>query len=107
MKPCILSTKDGKGWKRGGFDISYKSNSVLNIGHRHYSTFSFRYEFLHEDDDVYFSYCYPYGYSKLQKYLSEKEKEHRSIMSVKSIGRTIGGNSIDLIAITNQDKEEK
>ena len=28
-------------------------------------------------------------------------------MSVKSIGRTVGGNSIDLVAITNPGKEEK
>ena len=45
MRPCIFSSKGQLGWKRGGFDISYRKNSISNRGDRKYYTFQFSYNF--------------------------------------------------------------
>jgi hypothetical protein len=36
---------------------------------------SFDYKFEYDNDEVYFSYCVPYTYSRLLKYIKEKTSQ--------------------------------
>mmetsp|Transcript_30020 Transcript_30020/g.29270 ORF Transcript_30020/g.29270 Transcript_30020/m.29270 type:complete len:83 (+) Transcript_30020:373-621(+) len=80
MKPLIYSMKDAEsrnvGWTRVGDDISYYqnpnakaklgsglSNGAIGGVPSNYYTLSFKLQFKHDHDEVYFAYCYPYTYS--------------------------------------------
>lgn len=69
MKPCVLSVRNEKGWKRDGFNIMYKKNSINYRGDKNYYTFQFSYNFTHINDRVYFAYSYPYTFTRLQNFL--------------------------------------
>jgi hypothetical protein len=65
MRPCVNSTRKGKDWERAGFNVDYRKNS-LEGG---FYSLSFSYDFTEPMDQVYFAYCYPYTYSRLQRLL--------------------------------------
>ncbi len=75
MKPIIYSKKDaegdaaGNGWYRDGENICYYQNSMKKKGGGFYHTLTFSFTFKHDDDEVYFSHCYPYTYSDCCEYL--------------------------------------
>lgn len=70
MKVLVYSKKQaqssGTGWFRGGTDIMYVRNNIVKdtndyqIWHNSFYSLSFGYQFEHDDDTVYFAYCYPY-----------------------------------------------
>lgn len=53
---------------------------------------SYTYEFQSENDVTFFSYSYPYTYSRLDKMLFELEDLNQSILKRRSIGTSLGGN---------------
>lgn len=75
MKVLVQSEKQSEekdiGWYRAGQKISYyhngisKKDSLKKQGGNNKTlyTLTFTYEFLYDDDTVYFAYCYPYNYS--------------------------------------------
>ena len=92
LKPIIFSQrnyqKTGKGWFRGGSNISYAKNDYKRniqawaqrfhsyIGlqretmtkeqkNKTFYTLNFSYTFEYENDSVYFAHCFPYTYSDL------------------------------------------
>ena len=74
MKVSIYSEKRSEksegaiGWHKGGERISYYGNGIKKdvcYTSKGYYTASFTYKFLHDDDMVYFAYCFPYTYSDL------------------------------------------
>ena len=91
MKPCVLSKKKDVGWQRAGFDIEYRKNSILYDEGCNYYTLSFSYNFTELDDQVYFSYSYPYTYTRLLKFLNSIERKHPDKMRRKLITKTLGG----------------
>lgn len=91
MKPCVYSVKAGKGWERTGSNIQYRKNSIHLDEDRAYYSLTFSYEFLHEDDEVFFAYCYPYTYTRLQRFLEGLEAKHSDKMRRKVITKTLGG----------------
>jgi hypothetical protein len=66
-----LHKKDEIGWHRVGSDIKYYQNTMKNkaggnmFPNRRYYTLSFTHEFKSDDDQVYFTHCFPYNYSDL------------------------------------------
>ena len=86
MKVSIYSEKlaqgtnedgsNGRGWYRGGDRISYFGNNIKkDCGYACYTyyTLQFSYKFPHDDDTVYFAFCYPYTYTDLINDLNEIE----------------------------------
>jgi hypothetical protein len=91
----------GKGWFRGGFDVSYYANG-LKRGSKSYFSLSFTYRFEHDDDRVFFAYCYPYTYTHLQHYLADVDRDERksTICKRRKLCNTLAGNRCDLLTIT-------
>ena len=58
MKICIKSKKENNFWYRGGYDITYKKGFILKGSetNKKFYTLSFKYKFMHDNDDVWFSY---------------------------------------------------
>jgi hypothetical protein len=65
------------GWKKAGENIEFKRSKVNQLftsfrPRKDYSQLSFTYDFQHaEEDTTYFSYCFPYSFTKLHNLLSE------------------------------------
>ena len=56
------------GWFKGGEHISYYMNGIRkdnNYYSRSFYSLTFSYKFTHNNDKVYFAYCYPYTYTDL------------------------------------------
>jgi len=116
MKILCFSTKvkdtAGMGWHRVGENINYYMNSYkrdnLRFSRFHY-TFTFTTTFEHDDDQVFFSHCFPYTYSDLVEDLNRIEKDsttqnyyHRATLT-----RTLAGNKCEYLTITSKDKDPK
>jgi hypothetical protein len=73
MKPLIYSEKTaltkGVGWVREGAEICYYTNNMKRKFGGYYSSLSFTLRFENDYDCVYVAHCYPYTYTRLQKYL--------------------------------------
>ena len=70
MKVSVYSEKKSEeeelGWHRACTDISYFKNQIHKDGSsKTYYTLTFTYEFSHDNDSVFFAYCYPYSYTDL------------------------------------------
>lgn len=95
--------KSNMGWQRDGTDFSYTENQYSKnpqSGKKCY-TFSWTYTFNHTDDEVYFSYGYPYTYSDLDRFLeSICTSENRRILKRSLLTKTLVGNRVDLLTIT-------
>lgn len=67
-----------------------------------YFTLSFQTQFKHDDDEVFYSHCYPYTYSDCCEYLAKicitetKDKIRKTILC-----KTIAGNDCEMVIITN------
>lgn len=82
MRILVFSVKTKKerdlGWHRAGTDISYFQNNFKKENlrfTRYYYTFTFTHTFEYDEDQVYFSHCFPYTYSDLQDDLTRIEKD--------------------------------
>lgn len=118
MKVLVFSKKkfieEGSGWVRGTENISYFQNKGVEKRQggaiiKKFYTLKFDFKFEDEDDEVYFAYNYPYTYSKLNSYLTEKAREKHPFYSCRTLCRTIAENRVSLVTITDNDvpKEKK
>jgi murein tripeptide amidase MpaA len=103
---------NGKGWYRGGERISYYGNGIKkDAGYAtcSYYTLSFSYKFLHDDDAVYFAFCYPYTYSDLMQDLNEIELDtgRRETMQRKVLCKTLSGQDCEVLTITQKGDLKK
>lgn len=105
LKPAVYSVKakekNGIGWTRQGNHISYYRNNMMTFVKNY--TLTFTYEFLYEDDTVYFAHSYPYTYSDLMKYIisTTSDKIKASFMTRKVVCKSLLGNDVEVITITN------
>jgi len=104
---------DGRGWHRGGADVSYYQNETpkrrkeepastegVSAPPRKRYTLAFRYSFEHPGDTVFFAYCYPYTYTRLQMELNELEAGcPYGVMQRGVLCASIAGNAIERITI--------
>ena len=111
MKISIYSEKHSEaeegGWIRGGDRISYYGNGIkkdICYTSKGYYTASFTYKFLHDDDVVYFAYCYPYTYTDLMQDIHEieSEPERRAICSRKTLCKTLAGVDCEILTVTEK-----
>ena len=109
MKPLIYSEKkveeEGIGWFRDGYNIGYYKNGIKKEKGSYY-TLTFKYRFEHDDDTVYFAYWYPYTYSDLKADLIaiERNPKTKNFWVIRSLCRSLAGNSWDYLTITNKNK---
>lgn len=106
-----LKARDEIGWHRTGFNINYLSNHFkreqINRIIRTFYTFTFTCTFEFDDDQVFFSHCYPYTYSDLQEDLSRIEKDPacQNFFYRGTLTRTLAGNRCEYLSITSKDKD--
>ena len=83
MKVTVYSEKKSEhekiGWHRSCYDISYFKNTIRKETNKdkYYYTATFTYDFLFNDDTVFFSYCFPYTYSDMTKDLQVLQSDPR------------------------------
>ncbi|CAG9334618.1 unnamed protein product [Blepharisma stoltei] len=104
MQPLVKSLRDGGGWKRAGYNVSYYQNSYqrpISTPNKpvFYYTLTFSYKFEYPNDQVFFAYCYPYTYTQLLAYLGSF-KTHEKILRIESLCKTLGDNSCPILTIT-------
>lgn len=114
MKPLIYSRKmaenEGVGWYRGGENVSYYQNNMKKKNSSGYmSTLTFEIEFQYDGDEIYMCHCFPFTYRDCKEHLemicTENKDEGRVKVSSKirktEIAKSLAGNSVDLVIITN------
>ena len=74
-----------------------------------YYTFTFTHTFQHDDDQQFFSHCFPYTYSDLQEDLTRIEKDNTTanFFYRGTLCRTLAGNKCEYLSITSKDKDPK
>ncbi|CEF70735.1 Cytosolic carboxypeptidase 6 [Strongyloides ratti] len=88
-------------WKRlKSSKIFYTENSLTTNSKVTTNVLTIYYQFKNENS-YQFAYCIPYTYSKLQKFLHEKEIMFHNIFRKQVIGKSIYQNNLDLVTITN------
>ena len=112
MQISVYSSKNfetnKEGWFKSCKDITYTMNSFTRPNGKPYYTLSFSYEFIYDDDSVYFSYSVPYTYSNLLSLLDsfEKDSEISKFLLRVPLCRTLGGNIVYLLTITSPSTRE-
>ncbi|XP_006809993.1 cytosolic carboxypeptidase 2-like [Neolamprologus brichardi] len=118
MKPLLYSERDaeenGVGWKRAGSNIKYYQNCSQNTkdnnsdGITLYSL-SWTLQFPYDSDTCYLAHCYPYTYSRLQRYLSRitSNPTVRSYCKVRVLCQSLAGNAVYVITVTPQDSNRR
>ena len=81
---------------RTGEDVCYYQNSRRKKGSKFLYTVTFTVTFPHEQDCVYFAYCYPYTYTDLRRDLIalEKKPQMRQRMRRRKLCDTLAGNQV-------------
>ncbi|KAJ3293027.1 Cytosolic carboxypeptidase 2 [Borealophlyctis nickersoniae] len=109
MRPLMYSEKTaatkGIGWHRAGTDISYyRSAEESSYAQRPLHTLTFTVVFESADDVVYFTHCYPYTYSDLQRYLHalKQHPDRAPLFRHRVLGKTLAGNRIDMLSVTRK-----
>ncbi|KAL3668215.1 hypothetical protein V7S43_007076 [Phytophthora oleae] len=123
------------GWHHSGLNVCYFKNTDTYRHRRtgkvqNYYTLSFVYEFpvqapsspkpnMHSSlpqsafDDkplvAYFAHCYPYTYTRLQRFMlsMQKDPERRTTFKRRVMCKTIAGNNCDLLTITDFSQDDE
>ncbi|GAB9473299.1 Reticulocyte-binding protein 2 a [Globisporangium polare] len=116
-----------RGWHHAGTNVCYFKNADTYHSRKtgkvqNYYTLSFVYEFqLHSgalesgnatDSSsnlvVYFAHCYPYTYTKLQRFLLslQRDPDRNPHLKRRILCKTIAGNNCDLLTITDFSQED-
>lgn len=118
MQPYIFSRKNhehrSQGWQQGSPCVSNVSFNQKPFNYKILADrismvpycYSFEYEFVEPNDEVYFAYCIPYTYSELIEDVSKLDP-HKA--RVYTMGRSLTGLDIPLLHITDHkdDNEAK
>lgn len=66
-------------------------------------TLSFKFTLKFDNDEVYIAMCYPYTYTECQRLLDDtmSNPESASIIRRSTLCKTIAGNYVDMLIITN------
>lgn len=91
-------------WHRGGDNIDYYQNgySRSSTEYQTYYTLTWEYIFNYSDDEVYFAYSYPFTYTNLNSLYEKIESDPftRSICRRSQLCKSLAGNNVDLLTIT-------
>jgi len=104
MQPCFFSRKryeDTKvGWTRNGQNIAYHPNEYCFDKMRY--TLSFSHQFEYDNDEVYFAYFYPYGYTDMLNDLA-LWRAHAEV-TCELLTKTPGGRDINILRFGDEWK---
>uniref|UniRef100_A0A3B4H108 ATP/GTP binding protein-like 4 n=1 Tax=Pundamilia nyererei TaxID=303518 RepID=A0A3B4H108_9CICH len=103
MSPVVKSTSRPK-WQRLPAKNVYYYRCP---DHRRNYVMSFAFCFDREDDVYQFAYCYPYTYSRLQHYLASLERRNLPYLQREQLGLSVQQRRLDLLTITNSEREKK
>ncbi|KAG6590764.1 zinc carboxypeptidase family protein [Phytophthora cinnamomi] len=101
------------GWHHSGVNVCYFKNTDTYRHRRtgkvrNYYTLSF---VLFDDRPfvVYFAHCYPYTYTRLQRFMlsMQKDPERRNTFKRRVMCKTIAGNNCDLLTITDFSQDDE
>jgi hypothetical protein len=100
-------SENSKKWSRDTKNIFYYLNG-LEIEDKKFYTLTFSIDTanknIYNTETIYFSYCFPYTFSDLQKYLSKlKGLRLDKMLRIESIGESLSGNKLHMLLITNFD----
>eukprot|EP01029_Cantina_marsupialis_P000013 TRINITY_DN1000_c0_g1_i1.p1 TRINITY_DN1000_c0_g1~~TRINITY_DN1000_c0_g1_i1.p1 ORF type:complete len:1145 (+),score=261.99 TRINITY_DN1000_c0_g1_i1:119-3553(+) len=97
-----LKDETGVGWRRIGNDINYYCTGTKAY------TLSFNFKFPYAKDTTYFSYCFPYSYTRLQRFLGHlgEDPETSKTFTREVLCPTLAGNKCELLRITNGDDDK-
>ena len=121
-------TADLAGWKRGGYDINYKSsklnalieksllddghapNSDVVLNHPRFYQLSFTYDFnLMVQDDTYFAYSFPYTFTRLSNFIKEIKSDPQVMDYTKDctpLCSSLSGIDVPYLTITSRVHED-
>lgn len=131
MLPAVFVERGGdgsrRGWHHEGANVCYFRNADTYRNHKtgkvqNFYTLSSVYEFKLPSASpsssmsdasapvvVYFAHCFPYTYSRLQRYLLSLQKDptRSRHLKMRTLCKTIAGNNCDMLTITDfaQDDE--
>uniref|UniRef100_A0A3Q0SPP9 Cytosolic carboxypeptidase 2 n=1 Tax=Amphilophus citrinellus TaxID=61819 RepID=A0A3Q0SPP9_AMPCI len=111
MKPLLYSERDaeenGVGWQRAGSNIKYYRNCSQDSNNDTITFYSLSWtlQFPYDSDTCYLAHCYPYTYSRLQRYLSHitSNPAVKSYCKVRVLCQSLAGNAVYVITIMPQD----
>lgn len=116
MQPYVRSVRSQGGWKPAGTNVKYNrerqnDENGANGGYSH-QFLSFEYEFLHDEDEVFFAAGVPYTYTFLQQRIGElvsASQSNKYLTMCRSVaGRSVSGLDVSIIKIEpREDKETK
>ena len=99
------SDKDQTGWHRSCSDIAYFQNQIRKdfTFTKYFHTATFTHTFEHDDDSVFFAYCFPYTYTDLVTDLNtiERDPRRRKFMNRQVLCKTIAGVNCELVTVTD------
>lgn len=107
MRISVKSDRDEE-WRQDGLCISYKPSRLNRTeeGKERSKLFyemSFTYDFRNKDDTVYFAYCLPYTYSKLQSFVKSLHRlpNASSFLREDHFTSSLTGVSLPILTITS------
>ncbi|XP_036007743.1 cytosolic carboxypeptidase 2 [Fundulus heteroclitus] len=113
MRPLLYSERaaerDGVGWQRAGSNIRYYRNCSQNTKESNDATDTNLYsltwtlQFPYDSDTCYLAHCYPYTYSRLQRYLKQISSNPAvaSYCNVLILCHSLAGNAVYVITVTS------
>ena len=107
-KQAAVAAPKAVGWHHAGDFICYYKNGRFvskkkkNSRRRSLYTATFTYTFQHPEDKVFFAYCFPYTYTRLQEFITrlEQDKGVQAVMRRQKLCETLAGNRCDMLTVS-------
>lgn len=110
MLPLIYSRKEyeknKRCWQRCGENIVYYQNPNKKKGSLLNYVMTFNLTMRFDNDEIYLAHCYPYTYSDLKTFINKKWNARDRVRKT-SMCKTLAGNDVDMIIITNFTSEDQ
>ncbi|XP_041852156.1 cytosolic carboxypeptidase 2 [Melanotaenia boesemani] len=112
MRPLLYSERaakeNGVGWQRIGSNIRYYRNCSQSTKNNSDVIFlyslTWTFQFPYDSDTCYLAHCYPYTYSRLQRYLRRISSNPAvaSYCQVRVLCHSLAGNAVYVVTITSK-----
>jgi cytosolic carboxypeptidase protein 2/3 len=101
----IAVKNSAKDWHRDGINIRYRQSRLSETleglsREKKYYELSFTYDFKQKQDTVYFAYCVPYTFSKMQARLRQI-KTKRDIVREDRLCYSLSGLPVPILTVTS------
>lgn len=117
MKVLVYSEKHSEakdiGWHRAGSKIAYYHNGIKKdlqkkANSKTLYTMTFTFDFLYDDDTLYFAYCYPYNYSDVLDDLNKLSADpiKSTFCTRRTLCMSLAGNKVEMLTITSKNNLE-